>query len=138
MGEKRVKNVKNKNLYFDTNDPKSIAAVKLLDKAGRKQSALVGIMANEFMESFGITEDISEKELKKIISMYDILKNMKGKTQYTIPMQHHSEQTSEEVIDVKINKESHNTVEKKQEKKEKNNDEERKELEDALSQFMRI
>lgn len=133
MGDK---NYRIKNLYLDMSNPKSVAASKLLDKAGRKQALLVSIMAYEFMESFGITEDISEKDLKKIISMYDILKSMKGKTQYPILVQNDYMQSTEKNA---LRKDSFEkiieTEEKKEIKAEKNDDKEREELEAALSQF---
>lgn len=132
MGEERYE----KTIYLKADDPKSVAAKKLLDKAGRKQSILVSIMANEFMEAFGIDEDVSEKKLKQIISNYDILKNMKQFEYH--PVQQIQEKTENAVKneEEKERKElEKETVIQKTNENVDIGDKEIAELEDALSLF---
>lgn len=78
MRKKKEKKIVEKHFSFNLDNKKEAKAVSILDKAGRKKAKLIGIMALEFAENFGIADDISEKELNDIISLYDTLKKMKG------------------------------------------------------------
>lgn len=81
MGEKATKRKEydtKKCLYFDFNKPNDVMIYELFRKAPKRVNKLIGIMAREFMDNFGITEEVPKEELIKIIDMYEIVKNMKS------------------------------------------------------------
>jgi len=65
-----------KALHFSKKDQYTEEALELLNRAGKKQAKLVGIMAHEFIERFGITEDMSKEDLFQLIDVYHLLKRM--------------------------------------------------------------
>lgn len=130
---------KKKFLYFDFNNPNDVMLYELMSKAPRRLNKLIGIMAREFMDNFGITQDVPKDELIKIIDMYDIVKNMKTRqviySSQSLPVIHSEEESRN------IQKEEHNKNKVNTSKEEDNinndsfSDAEMDELAEALSGF---
>lgn len=60
-----------KQLFFE--DEK---VLRILDLAGRKQSELITAALDELCEKYGLSDNITDKEMKKFIAAYPYLKNI--------------------------------------------------------------
>lgn len=129
------KDTRKKYLSINEDDEYISKAAKLLDKAGRRQAVLLGIMADLFMDSFGIDENVSTEHLKKIIQTYDIVKNLNRKNyQYVLP-KHEVSIPLYDTYQFKEKTAAEKPVTNETNNKEPDMDELSKELEDVLAGF---